>query len=182
MVKSAVRSMTSGFHCVGTKVGFGVGNPDTTLPSVRVINNGVWHQVVVTRDSGNGAMRIYIDGTLDASATGPVGPRTAPPALRIGSIQTGGNYLLGAISDVAFYESVLTAEQVGTLYSAVTGLYYDVTLSVSRSGNNLVLDWPGNGKLLEAPQLAGPWTTNLSPKPVILNPNLSQRFYRVRTR
>ena len=159
-----------------------MGNPDTTLPSVRVINNGLWHQVVVTRDSGTGAMRIYIDGTLDASTTGPTGPRTAPPALRIGSIQTGGNFLLGAISDVAFYETVLTPEQVATLYSAVTGLYYDVTLSVTRSGNNLVLNWPGNGKLLEAGSLAGPWTTNLSAKPVFVNPSLSQKFYRVQTR
>jgi hypothetical protein len=171
-----------GVTLVGTKVGFGIGNPDTTLPSVRVINNGVWHQVVVTRDSGNGAMRIYIDGTLDASTTGPTGPRTAPPALRIGSIQTGGNFLLGAISDVAFYESVLNAEQVATLYSAASGLYYDVTLGSSWNGTNLILNWPGNGKLLEATDLAGPWTTNVSTKPVIVNPDLPQKFYRVRTR
>ncbi len=171
-----------GVTLVGSKVGFGIGNPDTTLPSVRVINNGAWHQVVVTRDSGNGAMRIYIDGTLDASTTGPTGPRTAPPALRIGSIQTGGNFLLGAISDVAFYESVLNAEQVATLYSAASGLYYDVTLAASWSGTSLILNWPGNGKLLEATDLAGPWTTNLSPQPVIANPNLPQKFYRVRTR
>lgn len=171
-----------GVSLVGTKIGFGIGNPDTTLQSVRAINTGAWRQVVVTRDSGNGAMQIYIDGTLDASMTGPTGPKIAPPALRFGAIQAGGNYLLGAISDVAFYERVLTAEQVATLYSAATGLYYDVTLSLSRSGNNLVLNWPGNGKLLEANSLMGPWFTNLSAKPVVVNPTLPQKFYRVQTK
>jgi hypothetical protein len=170
-----------GVSLVGTKIGFGVGNPDTTLQSVRAINNGAWRQVVVTRDSGNGAMRIYIDGTLDASMTGPTGPKTAPPALRIGSLQPGGNYLLAAISDVAVYDRVLTPEQVAVLYSAATGLYLDVTLSVSRSGNNLVLNWPGNGRLLEANSLAGPWVTNFSAKPVFVNPILPQKFYRVRS-
>jgi len=170
-----------GVSLVGTKIGFGVGNPDTTLQSVRAINTGAWRQVVVTRHSGTGAMRIYIDGTLDASMTGPTGPKTAPPALRIGSLQVAGNYLLGAISDVAVYDTVLTAEQVGTLYSAATGLFLDVTLSLSRSGNNLVLNWPGNGRLIEANNLTGPWLTNFSAKPVFVNPTLPQKFYRVRT-
>jgi hypothetical protein len=169
-----------GITLVGNKVGFGIGNPDTTLPSVRAINNGVWHQVAVTRDAGNGAMKIYIDGTVDAAGTGPTGSRTAPPNLRVASLQTGGNYLLGNISDVAFYDAVLSAEQVATLYSAASGLYYNVTLTNAWSGANLVLNWPGNGKLLEATNLAGPWTTNLSARPVTVNPNLPQKFYRVR--
>jgi hypothetical protein len=168
-----------GVSLVGTKVGFGIGNPDTTLTSTRIVNNGLWHQVVTTRDAGNGAMRIYVDGTLDSSTTGPTGSRTAPPSLRIASLQTGGNYLLGNISDVALYDQVLTANQVATLYSAASGLYYNVTLTNSWNGANLVLNWPGNGKLLEATNLAGPWITNFSVAPATINPSLPQKFFRV---
>ncbi len=169
-----------GVSLVGSKVGFGVGNPDTTLTSSRSINNGAWHQVAVTRDSGSGAMTVYIDGVLDNSVTGPVGAKTAPPALRIGCIQTGGNFLLANMSDVAMYDRVLTSNQVATLYSAATGLYYDVTLTNTWSGAYLVLSWPGNGKLLEATNLAGPWTTNLSSQPVSVYPSQPQKFYRIR--
>lgn len=170
-----------GVALVGTKVGFGIGNPDTTLTSVKSINDNVWHQVAVTRDAGNGAMRIYIDGALDNSGTGPTGARTTPSNLRIGSLQTGINYLSGSISDVAMYNQVLTPSQVTTLYSAATGLFYDVTLTNQWNGGSLVLSWPGNGKLLEATNLVGPWTTNVLQSPVTITPNQPQKFYKVQT-
>jgi hypothetical protein len=171
-----------GVALVGSKVGFGVGNPDLTLTSARSINNNLWHHVVVTRDAGSGAMKIYIDGTLDGGATGPPGPRTTPPNLRIGCIQTGGNYFNGGISDVVVYNQVLTANEVATLYSAATGLFYNVTLTNKLSGENLTLSWPGNGKLLEATNLYGPWLTNAAPSPVTVLPLVPQKFYRVQSR
>ncbi|MDB6112688.1 MAG: LamG domain protein jellyroll fold domain protein, partial [Pedosphaera sp.] len=171
-----------GIALVGAKVGFGIGNPDTTLTSVKSINNNVWHQVAATWDAGNGAMKLFIDGALDASGTGPTGARTAPPSLRVASIQTAGNYLLGNISDIAMYDQVLSSNQVATLYSAASGLFYNITLTNSWSSGHLVLNWPGNGKLLEATNLTGPWTTNNSVAPVTVVPSLPQRFYRVQTR
>src|SRR4029077_13987790 len=105
-----------GVALVGSKVGFGVGNPDTTLPSVKSINDSFWHQVAVTRDAGSGAMVICIDGKLDSTLTGPIGVRTNPPSLRIGSIQTGTGFFNGSISDVAMYQRVLTTNQIATLY------------------------------------------------------------------
>jgi len=171
-----------GVALVGGKVAFGVGNPDQTLLSTRSINNNVWRQVVATRQAGNGAMKIYIDGTLDAAVTGPVGPRTAPASLRIGSLQTGINYLAGSISDVAFYDRVLTPEQVAELFSAATGLFYDVTLEVRRNGGNLVLSWPGNGKLMQATNVIGPWISNNAPSPFQVAPTAPQMYFRVQTR
>jgi Concanavalin A-like lectin/glucanases superfamily len=170
-----------GVALVGSKVGFGVGNPDTTLPSVKSINDNLWHQVVVTRDADSGLMSIFIDGKFDISATGPTGVRTNPPSLRIGSIQTGTGFFSGSISDVAMYQEVLTTNQIATLYSAATGLFYNVTLTNKISGANLVLSWPGNGKLLEATNLAGPWTTNLSTSPVTVVPNQPQKFFQIQT-
>lgn len=170
-----------GVALVGTKVGFGVGNPDTTLPSVKNISDNVWHQVAVTRDAGSGAMTICIDGKFDTSTTGPTGVRTNPPALRIGSIQTGTGFFSGSISDVTLYQQVLSTNQIATLYSAATGIFYNVTLTNAVSGANLVLSWPGNGKLLEATNLAGPWSTNVSASPATVTPNQPQKFYRIRT-
>jgi len=170
-----------GVALCGGKVAFGIGNPDTTLTSIRSINNGAWHQVVVTRNSGTGAMNLYIDGTFDVSTTGPTGPRTTPTVLRFASLRTAINYLNGNLSDVAMYESVLTASQVATLYSAATGLFYDVTLANQWNGANLMLSWPGNGKLLEATNLAGPWTTNVSASPVSVTPSAPHKFYRIKT-
>jgi hypothetical protein len=170
-----------GIALVGAKVGFGIGNPDTTITSAKSINNGLWHQVAATWDAGSGAMKLFIDGALDASGTGPTGARTAPPSLRVASIQTSGNYLLGNISDIAMYNQVLSSNQVATLYSAATGLFYNIILTNSWNGANLVLNWPGNGKLLEATNLAGPWTTNNSTPPVTLPPLLPQKFYRIQT-
>ncbi len=170
-----------GVALVGNKIGFGIGNPDTTLQSVRAINTGTWRHVVVTRDSMSGQMRIYIDGTLDATLVGPTGAKTAPPAMRIGALQTGINFLLAAISDVAMYDRSLAAEEVATLYSAATGLFYDVMLTVAPLGSGFTLNWPGNGHLLEATNLNGPWTTNFSAKPVFVNPASPQKYFRVRT-
>ena len=170
-----------GVALVGSKVGFGIGNPDTTLTSVAAINNNLWHQVAVTRDAGSGAMNICIDGKFDSTVIGPTGVRTNPPSLRIGGIQAGGGFFSGSLSDVTMYQQVLTTNQIATLYSAATGLFYNITLTNKISGAKLVLSWPGNGKLLEATNLAGPWTTNVSASPVTVVPNQPQKFYRVRT-
>ncbi|HEX5219264.1 MAG TPA: LamG-like jellyroll fold domain-containing protein [Verrucomicrobiae bacterium] len=170
-----------GVALVGNKVGFGIGNPDTTLTSVKTVNDNQWHQVVATRDSGNGAMALYIDGQLDNSTTGPTGSRTSPPALRFGSLQTGVNYFAGSLSDVAMYPQVLTSNQIATLYNSASGTFYDVTLTNRVVGDNLVLNWIGNGKLLEATNLFGPWTTNASVSPVTIIPNQPQKFFRIQT-
>lgn len=171
-----------GIALVGGKVGFGVGNPDTTVTSSRSVNNNVWHQVVATRDARTGAMKLYIDGILDGSGTGPVGSRTASPYLRIGSLQTGANFLAGTISDVIAYNQVLSSDQIATLYSAATGLFYNVRVTSTWDGSTYVLNWLGNGKLLESTNIVGPWTTNSLGSPLYITPDTPQKFYRVQTR
>jgi hypothetical protein len=172
-----------GVALVGAKVGFGIGNTDTTLTSAKSINDNVWHQVAVTWNCGTGAMKIYLDGALNASGTGPTGARTAPPSLRLASLQTGasGGFLGGSLSDVSMFNQELSATQIATLYRSASGLFYNVTLTNSWSGQNLVLAWPGNAKLMEATNLSGPWTTNATASPVTVTPNLPMKFYRLVT-
>lgn len=107
------------------KFALGVGNPDTTISSSMNINDGAWHHVAATRNSTSGAMTVYVDGILSGSGTGPTGARTAPPNLRIGSLQTGNNFLNGVIDDVRLYDRVLSASDIAALSSppaAPTGL------------------------------------------------------------
>jgi hypothetical protein len=76
---------------------------------------------------------------------------------------------------------VLTSNQVATLYSSASGIFYDITLTNRVSGGNLVLTWIGNGSLLEATNLSGPWTTNGGTSPVTIIPNQPQNFFRIQT-
>ncbi len=106
-----------GVSLVGGKVGLGVGNPDTTITTTNAVNDGQWHHVAATRDAVSGQMAIYVDGALRANGFGPLGTRTAPPALRIGSIQPGysGGFLTGAMDDVQLFDRVFAAPEIPSL-------------------------------------------------------------------
>ena len=122
------------------KFALGVGNPDTTLVSSNSINDGTWHQVAATRDSATGAMQVFVDGVLQGSMTGPTGARTAPPALRIGSIQTGmaGGFLNGTIDEVRLYNWVLTAAEIAALTNPPTG---SASLTAVAGDGLVILNW-----------------------------------------
>ncbi len=165
-----------GLALVGSKAGFGVGNPDTTLASVKAINDGLWHQVAITRDAGSGAMTIWIDGKFDSTLIGPFGVRTNSPALRIGSIQTGNGFLNGSISDVALYQQALSTNRDRDTLQR--GDWYILQRDADQQGQwrQFWPCWPGNGKLLEATSLSGPWTTNVSASPVTVVPSQLQEI------
>ena len=101
-----------GTSLLGGKAAFGIGNPDTTITSTSAINDGAWHQVTATRTNSNGTMRLYVDGQLQATGTGAIGPRTAPAALALGRSLPGYNYFLGQLDDVRLYNYPLGAGQV----------------------------------------------------------------------
>jgi O-glycosyl hydrolase len=106
-----------GVSLVGGNVALGIGNPDTTITTASAVNDGQWHHVVATRNAVSGQMLVYLDGVLQASGVGPVGPKHSPPALRIGSIQPGyaGGFLNGTIDDVQVFRRVFGASEIGLL-------------------------------------------------------------------
>jgi fibronectin type 3 domain-containing protein len=93
-------------------LGIGSAGGDTTLASSVNINDGAWHHVAATRNTTTGGMEVYVDGVLRGSGTGPAGSRTFPPGLRIGSLQTGNNFLNGALDDVRLYDRILTGSEI----------------------------------------------------------------------
>lgn len=64
-----------GIALYGGKIAYGtsVGTSNRTMCSVASVDDDTWHHVAVTRNSTTGQMRIFIDGNLDSTDTGPTG-------------------------------------------------------------------------------------------------------------
>ncbi len=64
-----------GVSLMNGRVAFGVsaGATGATACGATSVANSQWHHVALTRDSASGQLRIWLDGALDGSATGPVG-------------------------------------------------------------------------------------------------------------
>ena len=56
-----------------TAFGISKGNSGTTICGATNVQDGGWHHVAVTRVSATGQVRLWVDGKLDASGTGPTG-------------------------------------------------------------------------------------------------------------
>ena len=97
---------------LNNKLAFGVGNPDITIQSTTSINTGNWIHVAATWDGTTGEMKLYINGVLEASTIGATGTRSAPPSIRIGSIQTGINYFNGTIDELRIWNSVRSQSEI----------------------------------------------------------------------
>jgi hypothetical protein len=177
-----------GTSLVGSYAAFGVGNPDTTITSTTPINDGQWHHIAAARNATTGLMQLYVDANLEANAVGPFGPKTSPPNLRIGSIQTGvaGGFLAGTIADVQIFDRVLAAPEISVAMNQslilnpvantnlVAGQVWAVTISavdpyapprsltwsLSRNPAGAVID-PVTGVITWRPAAAQAGSTNL---------------------
>jgi hypothetical protein len=114
IVDAEVGGATSDFgtSMLNGKLAFGVGLPDVTIQSTTSINTGNWVHVAATWDGSTGAMKIYINGVLEASTTGATGNRAAPPSIRIGSIQTGIQYFNGTIDELRIWNVVRSQSDI----------------------------------------------------------------------
>lgn len=68
-----------GLAFLAGRVAFGVRTTEawTICGSTNVLDNQ-WHHIAVTRSVSTGALALYVDGALDASATGPAGDISYP--------------------------------------------------------------------------------------------------------
>ncbi|HEX3719028.1 MAG TPA: LamG-like jellyroll fold domain-containing protein [Verrucomicrobiae bacterium] len=132
---------------------------------------------------------VYIlntNGTLTATNT-PIGGHVVEPfssATQLGFFPGAANaeYNYNGLMDhVAVYGQSLSGNQIASLYDAAAGIIPSVTLhAVANGPNSIVLTWNGGGTLLQAPSLAGPWTTNSAAmSPYQVTPSAPQMFYKV---
>ncbi|MRR32813.1 LamG domain-containing protein, partial [bacterium] len=64
-----------GISLANGRIAFGVtrGTAKNTICGATNVANGKWHHIAVTRSSATGMIKIFVDGRLDRSGTGPTG-------------------------------------------------------------------------------------------------------------
>lgn len=115
--------------CDGTKVGgtktgivFTIDNSGTIINSTSSLTINEWHHVAITVNSnGLNNIKIYLDGVLDKTDTGPIvsGFSTANFALEIGQKFNVSNFA-GSIKDLAVYDIELDQTYISTISSFQT--------------------------------------------------------------
>jgi hypothetical protein len=104
-----------GVTLIGGRVAFGVGDPDTTLCSSTVLNDGAWHHAVAMRDDHSGTMLLFIDGKPNGVCTGPTGVRSAPTCMCVGSRSPKWGGFVGLLDDIRCYPRQLTVSEIAEL-------------------------------------------------------------------
>lgn len=98
----------------GVPVGGG-GLYDSQVDGATVINDNQWHNVCVTRNNTDGAVKLYVDAQLDGSGYTGVGALTKRSVARIGWGYDGAALFNGLIDDVRVYDVVLDETQLQNL-------------------------------------------------------------------
>lgn len=101
-----------GTALTGSKLAFGIGSPDVTIHSLTDINTGGWFHVAVSWQQSTGAMRLYINGTLEASGTGGTALRAAPSRITLGQLQTNMQFFNGTIDELRIWNVVRSQAEI----------------------------------------------------------------------
>ena len=102
-------------------VNFAANGVSTSLTGSRNINDGVWHHVGAVYDGAK--IYLYVDGTLDSSATatGSISQNSYPVCLGQNPEAPHPYYFNGLIDEVSLYHRALTANEIALIYYAGTG-------------------------------------------------------------
>jgi len=168
------------------------GNGIGAYGEAHTLDDFTWHHLCYVIDRVNGNT-IYLDGrignfTNQANPSGPIGDIDWPvqPRACIGQDPTGGYTEPGTadIDDLGVWRKALTSAEVAAIYLAaqsnsISFVGAPITLSSTRSGNNLILNWNA-GMLQSADTVTGPYS-NVTPTPPYTAPTTGPRkFYRVK--
>ena len=110
-----------------------VGGGTVIVADGSIITDGQWHYITATRNGTTNNSKIYVDGSLQNTATKPftVALSSATSNLEIGNLN-GGNFLAGSLDEVAVHNVELTSSEIQQHYTnGVNGLGYYETLSVA---------------------------------------------------
>ncbi|HEX5398529.1 MAG TPA: LamG-like jellyroll fold domain-containing protein, partial [Verrucomicrobiae bacterium] len=146
-------------------------------------SDGNWHHYTGTYSPVTGVRSLYVDGVLVATQTnqGPYN-MTSSSHLMIGAKDSGGNtygsQFTGRIYDVRVYNYPLTQSELAAVVPGLTPSFTAKQIISGASGGQLVLTWPF-GTLLEATNVAGPWTTNNVTSPYTNDLTLPQEFFKL---
>lgn len=103
---------------------FGMGQPDTTMVSNNTYNDGVWHYLLITRNTVTGVANIYVDGTLDKTQSSfPTGTRINTSLGIAVNIADNQDYWQGNIGQIQAYSVVLPLSQIQYLFNSQRSAY-----------------------------------------------------------
>jgi len=172
----------------------GVGEGDaSTEPSV---NDGLWHHFVAISDATAASFGtcMYIDGVqCSINATAPVLTANNANVMIGENPEARGREFRGELDDIAIWNRVLLPSEIAKLYAGGAGKPLGTflpppapeqpVLTVSKSGNNLTIQWsPTGGTLQSTPSLSGTpvWTDVGTENPATVPIGPTNLFLRVR--
>lgn len=123
---------TSPYNSINMYTGTGVGNKlaltlkttgssETTISGTSVLLPNIWYLATSTYDAATGVARLYLNGSLQASATltGSISYNPTNNPLVIGNvIGTANNGFTGNIDDFLYYNRALTPTEIYSMYSS----------------------------------------------------------------
>ncbi len=123
----------------------------STVESTSAINDGNWHHIVAINDGTD--LKMYVDGVLEETNSGGGGTidnGNSPFNIgrRVGSITSNNNWFNGSISNVASFNSALTASQVSTLFNfgtPETNISFNPVAWWKLDDQTAITDSSGNG-------------------------------------
>jgi len=126
---------------LNNKIAFFDGSNARSLNSDRVVTDGAWHHIALTRQA-SGVMTLYIDGVLEDAATAGAAALTANPFISIGGNTLDSRYFNGAIDEVRIWNTVRTQAQIKSamfkdLSGGEAGLvdYYNFNQGIAAGSN-----------------------------------------------
>jgi len=154
-------------------------------------NDQQWHFYAGTYSALTGIRSLYVDGVLQGQYTGQTAYADSMGHLTFGTEdRTPGNnygnngYYNGKLYGVRIYNVALTDPQQASLFipPPLPKPAFSVKPAVTTgpSGKQIVLTW-SYGTLLQATNIAGPWTTNSATPPYtnILNTSVPNLFFKL---
>jgi hypothetical protein len=158
-----------------------------SFASAGAVGDDKWHFVAVTFDqSASGGAALYIDGAQDSTnANSAAWSWTAGQPLEIGySSDPTWTAYNGLLSDVRFYNTVLSSTRIAAIYHNTADeneLVMQLNFAAAPE-NGFTLSWQEKSAFLEsAPSLQGPWTDVLqATSPYTIVPAASQQYFRYR--
>lgn len=115
------------------------GSTDTVAGATNV-STGAWHHAALVKNgTGAGALRCFLDGAQDGSATSNVSIGDLAQALRIGNRNDNNTPFDGLIAEVAIWAAALSADEIASLADGFDPRLvhpYDLRLFVPIHGQN----------------------------------------------
>jgi hypothetical protein len=146
-----------GYHGLGT---IGIWTPTGGFASTgsSVVKVGEWYFITATADGK--ALTLYLNGKQVAQAqstTANYGSSSSPFNIGYAVLDATGNYFLGDVDEVAFFDRALTASEILELNNKATGIEFKV---VQESSSDVVKDTKPSGSPYDGYNNGASWVAS----------------------